>query len=63
MVGGQLLGQSEQSVNQEYKELEEGDLEDSKKEADCDSKDHCAQDANSLVVMGAVKTRVVSRGP
>lgn len=34
LVGGKLLGQLEQSLSQQNKELEEGDLEDSKKEAD-----------------------------
>lgn len=73
-VAGWLRGQSPgglpapggvrtQSVSQGYKELEEGDLEDSKKDADAGSKGHCAQGGNSLVVMGAVKTRVVSRDP
>ena len=49
-------------MSQEYKELEEGDPEDSWEEADSDSKGQCAQDGDSPMVMGAVETRVVGRG-
>lgn len=51
-----------ESLSQQHKQLEEGDLEDSKKEADSDCKGHHAQVGDSLVVMGTDKTRAVRRG-